>query len=62
MSEVKKTMEMDQEAIEKLRKIFNVKTDKEAVNRALRLVVSEDEIIETHQKLSGTLELEEMFK
>lgn len=62
MAEVKKTMELDVEAIEKLRKIFNTKTDKEAVNKALRLVASEDEIIECHQELAGTIDLDDMFR
>jgi hypothetical protein len=36
-----------------------VATDKDAVNMALRLVCEEDEIIKTHEKLAGHLELEE---
>lgn len=52
---VKKTIELDGAAIKKLRLIFNVSTDKEAVNRAIRLVAEEDEIIKTHRALAGTL-------
>lgn len=40
MSYTKKTMEMDEEAIEKVRKIFGVKTDKEAVNKAVLCTLS----------------------
>lgn len=58
---VKKTIELDMEAVNKAREIFQVKTDKEAVNRALYLVAEEDEIIETHEALAGKIELEDMF-
>ena len=57
----KKTIELDEEAIKKLRRIFDVKTDKEAVNRALRLVVEEDEIIQAHETLAGSTELADLF-
>ena len=58
---VKKTIELDVQAIKKLRRIFDVKTDKEAVNRSLQLVTEEDDIIRTHEDLAGTTELEELF-
>lgn len=53
----KKTIELDVSAIKKVRKIFKVKTDKEAVNRALYLVAEEDDIIKTHETLAGTVKL-----
>ena len=62
MSYVKKTIEIDAQAIKKTKKILQVATDKDAVNMALRLVCEEDEIIKTHEKLAGHLELEEMYK
>lgn len=61
MTYVKKTIELDIEAVEKVRKIFDVKTDKEAVNQALRMIAEEDEIIKTHKKLAGKLDLEDLF-
>jgi Arc/MetJ family transcription regulator len=62
MSYVKKTIEIDAQAIKKTKKILRVATDKDAVNMALRLVCEEDEIIQTHEKLAGHLELEELYK
>lgn len=53
----KKTVELDVSAIRKVRKIFNAKTDKEAINRALYLVAQEDDIIRTHEALSGSAKL-----
>jgi Arc/MetJ family transcription regulator len=61
MAIVKKTIELDENAIRKLRLIFDVQTDKEAVNRAIQLVASEDDIIQTHESLAGKIELEDLF-
>ncbi len=58
---VKKTIELDEKAIKKLRLIFNVSTDKEAVNHAIRLVSQEDQIIQTHQSLAGSASLKDIF-
>ncbi len=58
---VKKTIELDEALVKKVRRLFDVKTDKEAVNRALQLVADEDEIIETHVALAGRLDLETPF-
>ena len=57
----KKTIELDVSAVKKVRRIFKVKTDKEAVNRALRLVAEEDEIIQTHERLAGSVKLDNPF-
>lgn len=59
---VKKTIEIDQEAIVKLRKILDLKTDKDVVNMALRIVSDEDDIIEVHKKLAGKVEIEKVFE
>jgi Arc/MetJ family transcription regulator len=59
---VKKTIEIDNQMIKKSKKILNVSTDKEAVNQALRLICEEDEIIKTHEKLAGNLEIVDMFR
>ena len=58
---VKKTIELDEKAIKKARQIFAVKTDKEAVNRALHLVAEENDIIQTHVSLAGQVELRDLF-
>ncbi|MGK5088454.1 hypothetical protein WDW86_12920 [Bdellovibrionota bacterium FG-2] len=63
MSQPKKTtIELDRDAVRKLRTIFDVDTDKEAVNRAIQLVASEDDIIKMHEALAGKVELDEIFK
>lgn len=58
---VKKTIELDEKAIKKLRLIFDVHTDKEAVNRALQLLTEEDDIICTHESLAGSVKLNGSF-
>jgi len=58
---MKKTIVLDQENVAKARRIFNVKTDKEAVNKALELAVVDDEIIMTHKAIAGKGEIERIF-
>ncbi len=48
---VKKTMEMNQEYIDRLREVFGVRTEKEAVNRALEMALIDDEIIKAHGRM-----------
>jgi hypothetical protein len=48
---VKKTMEMNQEYIDRLRVIFGVRTEKEAVNKALEMALVDDEIIQAHRRM-----------
>ena len=62
MSYVKKTIEIDAQAIKKTKKILDVSTDKEAVNLALQLICDEDEIIRTHESLAGHLQLQDLFR
>ncbi len=50
---VKKTIELDQDYIDRARVIFGVKTDKAAVNKALEMVMIDDEIIEAHKLVGG---------
>lgn len=59
---VKKTIELDQKAIDRLRVIFAVSTDKEAVNSAIQLVSQEDKIIQTHLRLAGKASLKKVFE
>ena len=62
MAYVKKTIEIDAQAIKKTKKIFDVSTDKEAVNLALKFICDEDEIIRTHESLAGQLQLQDLFR
>lgn len=48
---VKKTMEMNQDYIDRLRVIFGVRTEKEAVNKALEMALFDDEIIKAHRRM-----------
>ena len=50
---VKKTIELDQDYIDRARVIFGVKTEKAAVNKALEMVIIDDEIIKTHELIGG---------
>jgi len=60
---IKKTIEIDQDLIDMARLIFQVKTEKEAVNRALQMAVIDNNIIETHKQIGGKGDLiEEVFK
>ncbi len=60
---VKKTIELDQDYIDKVRMIFRVRTDKEAVNKALELAIIDDQIITAHERTGGKGELiDEVFE
>ncbi len=60
---VKKTIELDQDYIDTARRIFDVRTEKEAVNKALEMVIIDNQIIETHESVGGKGELiEDIFK
>ena len=60
---VKKTIELDQDYIDKVRMIFRVRTDKEAVNKALELAIIDDQIITGHERAGGKGELiDEVFE
>lgn len=47
----KKTYNLDGEVIEKVRRLFNAKTDTEAIHRALRKTVEDHEIQEALERL-----------
>ena len=57
----KKTVFLNQDNIDKAVKLFNVKTEKDAINRALELVIEEGDIIESHRVLAGTAEIDDVF-
>ncbi len=60
---VKKTIELNQDYIDRARVIFGVRTDKAAVNKALELAVIDDEIIKAHELIGGKGdEVEEVFE
>lgn len=60
---VKKTIELDQDYIDTARRIFAVRTEKEAVNKALEMVIIDNQIIEAHESVAGKGELiEDIFK
>ena len=50
---VKKTIELDQDYIDRARMIFEVRTEKEAVNKALEMAVIDDDIIKAHELVGG---------
>jgi Arc/MetJ family transcription regulator len=60
---VKKTIELDQDYVDMARTIFGVKTDKEAVNRALEMAIIDNEIIRAHGSVAGKGDLiDEVFE
>ena len=59
---VKKTMFINTNYIKKALKVLDVKTEKEAVNKALEIVVEEDEIIHAHKEIGGTNAVQQVYK
>ena len=60
---VKKTIELNQDYIDRARNILRAKTEKQAVNRALEMVVIDDEIVKAHEAVGGKGRLiEEVFE
>ena len=60
---VKKTIELNQDYIDRAREILGVKTEKAAVNKALEMVMIDDEIIEAHESIGGKGDVvEEVFE
>lgn len=60
---VKKTIELDQDYIDRARMIFEVRTEKEAVNKALEMAVIDDDIIKAHELVGGEGDvINEVFK
>jgi len=47
----KKTYNLDEEMIDKVRRLFNVKTDTEAIQRALQKTVEDREIEEALERM-----------
>jgi hypothetical protein len=60
---VKKTIELNQTYIDRARVIFGVKTEKAAVNKALEMVIIDDEIIKAHELIGGKgIVVDEVFE
>lgn len=60
---VKKTIELNQDYIDMARLIFQVRTEKEAVNKALEMAVIDNNIIEAHELIGGKGDvLDEVFE
>ena len=58
---VKKTIYLNQDYIDRAMEIFRVKTEKEAVNKALELAIIDNDIIQVHKEVGGMGEIEEVF-
>ena len=61
-SYVRKTMFLNRNFIKKAVRILNAKSEKDAVNRALELVVEEGEIISAHEAIGGKGEIDTVYK
>jgi len=60
---VKKTIELNQDYIDMARLIFHVRTEKEAVNKALEMAIIDNNIIDAHEQVGGKGDMiEEVFK
>jgi len=60
---IKKTIELNQHYIDRARLIFKVRTEKEAVNKALEMAVIDDNIIKAHELAGGEGDIiDEVFK
>ncbi len=59
---VKKTIELDQDAINRIKTALNAKTEKEAINFALRQFDTEIRLAETAYRDAGSFEFEAVFE
>lgn len=59
---VKKTMFLNESYIKKALKILDTKTEKDAVNKALQIIVEEDQIINVHKDIGGTCSFDSDYK
>ena len=58
----KKTMFLNTSNIRKAQRILNAKTEKDAVNRALEIVIEENDIIQTHKEIAGAGNIEKIYR
>lgn len=59
---VKKTIELDQEAINRIKAALNAKTEKEAINFALRQFDTDIRLAEATYRDAGSFEFEAVFE
>ena len=62
MPTVKKTIELDQDVINRIKAALNAKTEKEAVNFALRQFDTDIRLAETVYRDAGSFEFEAAFE
>ncbi len=62
MAMVKKTLELDQDAINRIKLALNVKTEKEAINTVLRQFNTDIILSETTFKDAGAFDYEAIFE
>lgn len=62
MALVKKTIELDQDAITRIKMALNVKTEKEAINTVLKQFDTDILLSEITFKNAGTFNFETVFK
>ncbi len=62
MSLVKKTIELDQNAINRIKAALNVKTEKEAINMVLRQFDTDIQLSEITFKYAGSFDFEAVFE
>jgi hypothetical protein len=62
MALVKKTIELDQDAITRIKIALNAKTEKEAINRVLNQFDTDIRLSESTFKDTGTFNFESVFR
>jgi hypothetical protein len=62
MAFVKKTIELDQEAITRIKTALNAKSEKEAINFVLRQFDTDIQLAEITLNLSGKMNIEPIFR
>ncbi len=62
MTMLKKTVELDQDAIDRIKTALNVKTEKEAINRVLREFDTDILLADITFKDAGSFDFETIFE
>jgi len=62
MGLVKKTIELDQDAINRIKTALNVKTEKEAINTVLNQFDTDIRLAEISFRSAGTFDFEKVFE
>lgn len=61
MALVKKTIELDQEAITRIKIALNAKSEKEAINFVLQQFDTDVQLAEATMKIAGKMNIEQIF-